>query len=177
MKKFKKNRQVTDREAYDLSFARIAWAHIREIQQSKDPVIKTQIFGNLNHLIRVWSGDRAKLISKNALELFREIAPEINPFDARWEQRNVLGNHGPRKPKIVWEHTIPVGQFIKEMANECFSEEDVCKKIQTYPGACWITRQEDDLLNSNGYKNSRPGGFSKCYSDCKIEVITESEIS
>jgi len=109
MKKFKKNRQVSDREAYDLSFARIAWAHISEIQKSKDPVIKTQIFGNLNHLIRVWSGDRAKLISKNALELFREIAPEINPFDARWEQRNVLGNHGPRKPKIVWEHTIPVG--------------------------------------------------------------------
>jgi hypothetical protein len=90
MKKFKKNKQISDREAYDISFARIAWAHIREIQQSNDPVIKTQIFGNLNHLIRVWSGDRAKLISKNALELFREIAPEINPFDARWEQRNVL---------------------------------------------------------------------------------------
>jgi hypothetical protein len=88
----------------------------------------------------------------------------------------VLGNHGPRKPKIVWEHTIPVGQFIKEMANECFSEEDVCKKIQTYPGACWITRQEDDLLNSNGYKNSRPGGFDKCYLDCGIEVLNESQI-
>lgn len=177
MKKFNKNRQVVNREAYDLSFARIAWAHIRELQENKDPIIRSQIFGNLNHLIRVWSGDRAKLISKNALALFREIAPDINPFDARWEQRNVLGNYAPRKPKIVWEHTIPVGQFIKEMTNECSTEGEVLDKIKTYPGACWITRQEDDALNSKGYKNTRPGGFSKCYEDCKIEVVAESDIA
>jgi len=176
MAKLVKNKQISDRKAYDLSFSRIAWAHIRELRETTDPVIRSQIFGNLNHLMRVWTGDRAKMISKKALELFEMEKPDQNPFDVRWEQRGVLGNVGRRKPKIVWEHTIPVGQFIKEMADECSTEQEVIRKMKTYPGVCWITRDEDDSLNSNGYKNSRPGGFSKCYSDCGIEYLTESEI-
>jgi len=172
-----KNKHVQDRKSYDLSFARIAWAHISELKKTEDRRIKTQIFGNLNHLMRVWSGDRAKLVSKKALELFKKEKPDQNPFDVRWEQRGILGNLAPRKPKIVWEHTVPVGQFIKEMASECNTQEEVISKMFTYPGACWITRDEDDSLNSNGYKNMRPGGFEKCYSDCGIEVISESELN
>jgi len=171
-----KNKHIQDRNAYDLTFSRIAWSNVRELKTTTDPAIRTQIFGNLNHLMRVWTGDRAKLVSKKALELFEKVKPEQNPFDVRWEQRGVLGNHGPRKPKIVWEHTIPVGQFIKEMAKECSTQEEVISKMLTYPGACWITREEDDMLNSNGFKNSRPGGFKKCYSQCGIEVLSESEV-
>ena len=51
MAKLVKNKQISDRKAYDLSFSRIAWAHIRELRETTDPVIRSQIFGNLNHLI------------------------------------------------------------------------------------------------------------------------------
>ena len=131
-----KNRQISDRKSYDLSFSRIAWSHVRELKSTTDPVSRTQIFGNLNHLMRVWTGDRAKLVSKKALDLFEKEKSGQNPFDVRWEQRGILGNHGPRKPKIVWEHTIPVGQFIKEMERECSTQEEVISKMLTYPGAC-----------------------------------------
>jgi hypothetical protein len=165
---------VENIQDYNSSFARISWIHVQEIQRAEDPTIKKQIFGNFNHLIRVWSGNRAKYVSKQALALFRERRPGLNPFDVRWEQRIVLGFHSPRKPKIVWEHSIPVGQFIKELA-KCESLAEIEKKMDTYPGACWITREEDNLLNSSGYKNSRPGGFETCYAKCGIEVLSENE--
>jgi hypothetical protein len=167
---------VNNLKEYNLSFSKIAWCHVQEIQKSHDPIIKKQILGNFNHLIRTWSGNRAKLISKAALELFSSVKPEINPFDIRWEQRNILGTHSQRKPKIVWEHSIPVGQFIKELST-CKSFSEVETKMNLYPGVCWITREEDDALNSNGYKNSRPDGFKTCYTNCGIEVISEEELN
>ncbi len=165
---------IQDIENYDASFSRIAWSHVVELRRSNDDLIKKQIFGNFNHLIRVWSGNRAKFISHKALELFSGIKPDLNPFDVRWEQRNILGFDSPRKPRIVWEHSLPVGQFIKELSTiETF--EIFEPKFLEYPGACWITREEDDKLNSSGFKNGRPGGYLKCYTQCGIEVISEEE--
>ena len=32
-----KNRQISDRKSYDLSFSRIAWSHVRELKSTTDP--------------------------------------------------------------------------------------------------------------------------------------------
>ena len=125
-------------------------------------------------MVRVWSGNRAKFVSQKALDLFSEIKPNSNPFDFRWEERNILGADSPRKPKIVWEHSLPVGQFIKELAQIETFELFQCEFL-AYPGVCWITREEDDRLNSAGFKNHRPGGYLKCYDQCGIQIISEEE--
>ena len=43
--------------------------------------------------------------------------------------------------------------------------------MNNYSGVCWITRQEDDLLNKNKFRNNRNGKWEKCYEKCNIKII------
>ena len=44
-------------------------------------------------------------------------------------------------------------------------------KIVKKETVAWITRAEDACLDKNEYKDSRPGGWRKCYKECGIDVV------
>jgi hypothetical protein len=43
-------------------------------------------------------------------------------------------------------------------------------RLQLYGALCWVTREEDDKLNQNGFRHTRPNGWYECYKQVGIEV-------
>ena len=72
------------------------------------------------------------------------------------------------------EHTTPIGELIEMMVQSQI--EDVAKLLEKYSVVCWITREEDDKLNSLSFRKKRPGGWEVCYEKCGITVNDSSLI-
>ena len=79
------------------------------------------------------------------------------------------------RPAVMAEHTTPIGELIEMMVQSQI--EDVAKLLEKYSVVCWITREEDDKLNSLSFRKKRPGGWEVCYKKCGITVNDFSLIS
>jgi len=75
------------------------------------------------------------------------------------------------KPALLGEHTTPITELIKILINSPI--ENIKDILESYSPVCWITRDEDNMLNSKGYSRKRPNGWKKCYEECGIIFIKE----
>lgn len=160
-------------EEYNKAFSSVVWSYVQNINSAANKRIQVKLKGSLNHCLRTWSGERATMISVEVERLFLEKNPTLNPFDYIWEKRNIIKGENNRS-LLMWEHAMPIKEFIQILVN-CKSLDEVEKEINRYPGVCWITKKEDKMLTSAGYRDFRPGGFKKCYESCGIKVMTEQE--
>jgi hypothetical protein len=160
-------------------FAPVIWAYVESLRKVTDKQVRTNLEGGLSTTLQKWTDQPAKIVSKKVLENCQANNPTIDPFKLLWDQRDTLGkievNIKSKKGKtrlvsrLVWEHTTPLSEF-SDVLIKCKTIEDITKALINYSGVCWISREEDNLLNKKGYKNSRPGGWKKCYKECGIEV-------
>tara|TARA_B110000008_G_C16975366_1_gene565649 strand:+ start:5547 stop:5774 length:228 start_codon:yes stop_codon:yes gene_type:complete len=71
---------------------------------------------------------------------------------------------------IVFEHSTPVNELIDTLIR-LNTLENIKTALKNYSGVCWITREEDNLLNEYGFKNNRNGNWEKCYELCGIKPL------
>ena len=115
---------------------------------------------------------KQKYISKTIAEHFAVNFPEVNPFILKWEYRKNYGVEG-KKSSIVFEHTTPIGVITKKIL-KMKTENEILDELNSYSGISLISRNEDNLLAKKGYRTKRYDWVS-AYSECGIEVMTESE--
>jgi hypothetical protein len=77
------------------------------------------------------------------------------------------------RPAVMAEHTTPIGELIEMMVQAPI--EDIRDLVEKYSVVCWIARDEDDKLNSLGFRNTRPNGWKKCYEKAGI-VLPVGEV-
>jgi hypothetical protein len=144
-----------------------------QISKTNDKILLMGLKGSLDMSLRTWSGSHATYISKRIDEHIKNNKIEINPFELKWENRNLFGKiHGSDKNIAVWEHTIPIKQ-LRENIIKCTSDFELETLIINYPGIAWITREEDMRLTKLKFRDSRPNGFLDCYKLADIDLITE----
>ena len=128
----------------------------------------------LNRLLRAWTDYPANYVSENCLKMFRKAKIDVASIDRR--HTLILGRNKENKSKIVFEHSTPINDLIAVLINTNTLEE-VNTALKNYSGVCWITREEDDILNKNKFKNTRNGNWAKSYEDCRIKPLLISELT
>lgn len=147
-----------------------------QISKTDDKILRMGLKGSLDMSLRTWSGSHPTYISKSLVEHLINNRITINPFELKWEDRNLFGKFENTDKNIaVWEHTIPIRE-LREKIITCSSESELELLIINYPGIAWITRDEDVRLTKLKFRDSRPNGFLKCYELAEIELITENLI-
>ena len=71
---------------------------------------------------------------------------------------------------LILEHCNPLSELADEFLslNKTINKNTLKRKLKT----CWIIKNtENRKLDANGYKNTRPGGWKKCYKTCHIHVV------
>lgn len=159
----------------DEFFIPLIWSHIQQHRKAvkklgpKDRTCR-KVRESLNSCILKWSDGPSKMISRKALEFFKTRFPDIDPKKINWHQKYKLGKDDGKRGNIMWEHTTPVNLLINDLLS-AKTKEEAMLILSNYSGVCLITREEDDVLNSNKMRTVRPGGWEKCYESCGIEVI------
>ena len=46
--------------------------------------------------------------------------------------------------------------------------------MSNHTGVCWITREEDNILNKSGFRSNREEGWEAVYEKCGINVIVRN---
>ena len=159
----------------DEFFIPLIWSHIQQHRKAvkklgtKDRTCR-KVRESLNSCILKWSDGPSKMISRKALEFFKTRFPDIDPKKINWHQKYKLGKDDGKRGNIMWEHTTPVNLLLNDLLS-AKSKEETVSILSNYSGVCLITREEDDVLNSNKMRTVRPGGWEKCYESCGIEVV------
>ena len=157
------------------AFTDVIYAYINAIQKlgkNKSRPLK----GGLDMSLRILTGSHVTFISEKILNRVLEKNLELNPFDLIWEQRHSMGKILVKNRKqsfAVWEHTLPIREF-REKLILCQNKKEVIRTINEYPGVAWISREENNTLNSLGYQRNRPCGFLNCYEKASISLLNES---
>ena len=128
----------------------------------------------LNRLLRAWTDYPANYVSENCLKMFRKAKIDVASIDRR--HTLILGRNKENKSKIVFEHSTPINDLIAVLINTN-TLQDVNIVLKNYSGVCWITREEDDILNKNKFKNTRNGNWAKSYENCEIIPLLISELT
>jgi hypothetical protein len=137
-----------------------------QICKTEDKILLMGLKGSLDMSLRTWSGTYATFISKALWEHFKKKKYEINPFELKWENRDLFDKaEGSEKNIAVWEHTLPIKQ-LRDNIITCTSEIELENLVKNYPGIARITREEDERLTKLKFRQSRPEGFLNCYK-CK----------
>jgi len=122
----------------------------------------------LNRLLRAWTDYPPTYVSEKAMLLFK--AKKINPSTTTRKDSRAFNSKGDnKKPLIVFEHTIPINEFIKILVS--IESVAIERALLNYPGVCWITREEDNDLNQNKFRNNRNGDWTNAYREVGINVI------
>ena len=124
----------------------------------------------LRKLVAKYSDRPPIMASKKAITL--ATLHGKNLFEMRWAHRNRCGKVNG-KPALMWEHTTPNSVLCDKLLS-CKNENEIIDELVSYSGVCWITREEDDMLNSAGYRSKRPGGWLNCYKSVGIEIVTKN---
>jgi hypothetical protein len=101
-------------------------------------------------------------VSKAAKEKAKELGIDLTKMT--WKNQNTFD---PKRKVFHYEHCNPVKQLREAILNTDEEIEDILKRDIV----CWVLKTEDQELTIHGYKDSRPGGWKKCYKDCGIEYI------
>ncbi|MDC0230462.1 hypothetical protein OAK19_00715 [Aureispira] len=155
------------------SFIEIICAYVNAIKTVNTENPKG-LKGGLDMALRILTGTHATFISESILIQSQKIG--VNPFDLIWEQRYTMGKMLINKRKYsfaVWEHTLPIREF-RENLILSKNKKEIIQTINDYPGVAWISREENNKLNSLGYQRKRPFGFLKCYEEACITLLNEN---
>lgn len=153
--------------AQDKDFAPLIWIAVERYNNSFDKHSKTKLKEALKDCLKKWSDQPVKMVSEKVYNMAKESG--IDPFTLMWPKRNIFGKKD-NKSILVWEHTTPLNEFYQTLI-KCKTLQEIELELSNYSGVCWITRNEDNLLNKNKFKSNRPGGWEKCYSICEIKII------
>ena len=146
-------------------------------QLPKGDDVKKKLKESSYRVLRKWSDLKTPmLISKKAYELIKKQDKKlIDRFVADnglpilyYKDRLFCGRDEKGRSNLVYEHTTPISQFFKDLC-KTKSVEEVVVALENFSGVCWITRQEDDILNKK-YRRKRPNGWRACYKECGILV-------
>ncbi|MBN1184077.1 MAG: hypothetical protein JXB49_17415 [Bacteroidales bacterium] len=140
---------------------------IEEYNKAINPYLKKKLKEAINSVLRKFSDRYPEGVSVNAKKLAATYGVDL--CDKLWTDKNICGKTG-NKSNIVWEHTTPITELIDTLL-KCQDIDCVKSILDEYSGVVWITREEDDCLISEGYRNERPGGWRRCYQECGIIVI------
>lgn len=151
-------------------FSSVIWEFIILYKKESDDFIKKNLKGALKTTSQKMTDQPVNYVSKGVLDLCN--AREIDPFSLLWPQRNILGTDEKGRSLLLWEHTTPLAELFNTLV-ECSSYSAVLDVLESYSGVCWITRQEDDRLNSSGFRSKRPEGWRTAYAKCGIEIINK----
>lgn len=101
-------------------------------------------------------------VSKKALAKAKEMGIDLS--DKNWHDQTKFD----KGRKIFhYEHCNTIKQLRLAILNTNESIEKILNRNIT----CWILKSENELLDKNGYKDKRPGGWKKCYKECGIEPV------
>jgi hypothetical protein len=156
------------------AFIDVIYAYVKAIQSMPSDQNRP-LKGGLDFALRLLTGSHATFVSESVLKRIESNKLNVNPFKLIWEDRNKMGKIllGQRNVSFaVWEHA----HTIKDMRDQLImldTRETVAKIIYDYPGVAWISRKEDDELNTRGFSRTRPGGFLKCYKEAGITLLNE----
>ena len=153
--------------AQDKDFAPLIWSAVECYNKATEDYSKKKLKEALKDCLKKWSDQPVKMVSENVFNMAKNCG--IDAFKLMWPDRNVFDKIG-NKSSIVWEHTTPLNEFYLSLI-ESKDIDEVKDKLINYSGVCWITREEDNLLNKNKFRSNRPGGWAKCYGDCQIKIV------
>lgn len=142
-----------------------------------DHHFRSRLKSSIKLLIREYTDSfPVQYASEAAIDMVNNYIPG-NAGITRWENvTSIYALHykdhdfcnGPKgKPKLVLDHTTPVNE-IRDKVLRCDSPEEIMVILHNYGFLCWITREEDNMLNNHGYRNMRPNGWTNCYQECGI---------
>lgn len=162
--------KLFENEWVDLIYSNLVFLKKTE----KKTVHHTHAKRALNRLLRAWTDYPPKYVSKKALLLFEEAGKspkDTSRKDSLMFGRVEYGKDGERKgkSKIVFEHTTPINEFIDHLLT-LDSINQIKDAMNRYSGVCWVTREEDNLLNEKKCRSNRNGKWEKCYNDYKITI-------
>jgi hypothetical protein len=162
-------------EVSDEPYANIFYVFITEYNKSKG-FEKSNLKRAFQYAIREYTNKPHKLISKKVADIFILKFPNSSPFNVRYSNRKKFGILDNNQGVLLFEHTTPVAFFLASLANSKTLEE-VKQAMKEYSGVCLLTREEDDCLNTKGYRQKRPQGWKLAYESCNIQVMDESQFN
>jgi hypothetical protein len=162
-------------EVSDEPYANIFYVFITEYNKSKG-FEKSNLKRAFQYAIREYTNKPHKLISKKVADIFISKFPNSSPFNVRYSNRKKFGILDNNQGVLLFEHTTPVAFFLASLANSKTLEE-VKQAMKEYSGVCLLTREEDDCLNTKGYRQKRPQGWKLAYESCNIQVMDESQFN
>lgn len=122
----------------------------------------------LNRLLRAWTDYPPTYVSEKAMLLFK--ANKLDPSTTTRKNYRIFNSKGDNKKSlIVFEHTTPINEFIKLLVS--IESSEIEEALLNYSGVCWITREEDNLINQNKYRNHRNGDWENAYRIIGIKPI------
>lgn len=137
-------------------------SNIESYNNTENKDMKYVLRYGLRRMIQYWSEVEEHSISEAAYKICQE-----RGIDWTKLKKNVKGDV-VGKPAVLGDHTKPLMSFIYQLYE--VDTKYIRLLLLMYPPICWITRDENNVLNRNKYKNKRPGGWKKCYSECGIIV-------
>lgn len=180
---FKSKSEVKEFARYDYSqqldnsaVSRILFKIVEEYNNQKNPFYKRLLKEQAEEVMRKWTSKPPKYASQKVLERFLSNENRVNPFVIRRGAKKQL--RGKNKSIIisdlVWEHTVPVNITMNKVFKSK-NDIEVLKALDEGSDTCWVTKEEDDCLNSKGFRKSRPDNWREAYSQCGIIPLTKEE--
>lgn len=171
----KDSRHIHKKKDISIAFIEVIKTYVNQIQNSTDKKITRPLMGGLDMALRILTGSHVTFISESVLNRIYEHKLELNPFELIWEQRHLMGQviiNNRKHSFAVWEHAVPIREF-RECLILCEDNQAIIKIINEYPGVAWISREENNKLNSLGFQRKRPNGFLNCYKKAGINLLNE----
>ena len=159
---------------HDQLFLPVIWTCVQQYHRADDGHTRSQLKECVMEIIRKWTNRPVSFVSTAVISIAEAHKSSVNVFNLMWPQRRIFNQSSGSKSLMVFEHTTPISETVLTLL-ECISIDDAIKMMKDYSGVCWITREEDDLLNAHGYRSRRPGGWQRCYAECDIKVLTAEE--
>jgi hypothetical protein len=144
---------------------------LKGIRNTNNPKTKKILRKGLRRTLQYSSEDGRYTYSIAAKELCDRKAIDIHKLSRTQPNTKILSSDSPNRPILLLEHPKPLGSFIDELIDT--PDDLLLGTLMKYPPLVWITREENNKLNSNGYNRVRPGGWKKCYDECEIILCNQ----
>lgn len=109
---------------------------------------------------------QANYVSKKANNLCKSVCNNL--FYLTPPKQRTLKEKIPQLAGIILEHCNTLSFLLEKIFDKKGNIKSILKRDLL---TAWITKEEDEDLNKNGYRNKRPGGWDMCYYKCKIALI------
>ena len=169
----KDSRHIHKNKDISKAFIEVIKIYVNQIQNSTDKKVTRPLMGGLDMALRILTGSHVTFISESVLHRIQQHKLKLNPFELIWEQRHAMGQvviDNRKHSFAVWEHAVPIREF-RECLILCKDNQAIIKTINEYPGVAWISREENNKLNSLGFQRKRPNGFLNCYNKAGINLL------